>query len=60
MRKLKAFGFAGPFSGGNHPYFENNSERIFIPNPHGRDIGIPILKQMLKQLRISRDRFLKL
>ena len=60
IRKLKVLKFQGPYSGGAHQYFERGNEKIFIPNPHGKDIGTPLLKQIIKQLKISKDKFLQL
>ena len=57
IRKLKALKFSGPYSGGKHQYMEREEEKIFIPNPHGKDIGTPILSQMIKQLKVSRKDF---
>jgi predicted RNA binding protein YcfA (HicA-like mRNA interferase family) len=35
--------------------------KIFIPNPHGsKDIGIPLLKKIIRQIGITQDEFIKL
>ena len=35
--------------------------QIFIPNPHGgKDIGIPLLKKIIRQIGITQDEFIKL
>lgn len=60
IKKLRKLGFNGPFSVTHHQYMEKGRHRIFIPNPHGRDIGIPILKQIIKQIGINREQFLSL
>jgi predicted RNA binding protein YcfA (HicA-like mRNA interferase family) len=57
IRKLKNTGFSGPYSGAHHQYMEQHDQRIFIPNPHGKDIGAPLLKQIIQQLSISTDEF---
>jgi hypothetical protein len=36
---------------------EHYDQRIFIPNPHGKDIGAPLLKQIIQQLSITTDEF---
>ena len=46
--KLRRAGFAGPFSATRHQYLERGNQRIFMPNPHGQDIGVPLLKQIIK------------
>ncbi len=60
IRKLRKLGFVGPYSAARHQYMERESVRIFIPNPHGKDIGVPIIKQILKQAGIDRDIFISL
>jgi len=39
---------------------ERDDEKIFIPNPHGKDIGLPIIKKIIQQLKISNQEFLDL
>ncbi len=60
IRKLKHAGFTGPFSATRHQYMEQGNQRIFIPNPHGKDIGVPLLKQIMKQLDMDRQDFISL
>lgn len=60
IKKLKKCGFSGPFSATRHEYMKRDSEKIFIPNPHKKDIGLPILKNIIQQLKISNKEFLKL
>lgn len=60
IRKLRAFGFVGPFSGGRHPYMERGGRRLVIPNPHGgKDIGSRLLGEIIRQLDISAEEFNK-
>lgn len=60
IQKLRALGFTGPYSGTRHQYMEKETQRVFIPNPHGKDIGVPLLKQIMKQINIDRDTFIAL
>jgi len=60
IQKLRNFGFRGPFQATRHEYMQRDSEKIFIPNPHGKDIGVPLVKAIIEQLGISRDEFMKL
>ena len=61
IRKLKSIGFVGPYSATRHQYMEKGEQKIFIPNPHGnKDIGVPLLKQIMKQIEIDRNEFIKL
>ncbi len=60
IKKLGDLGFLGPFASTRHEYMIRNKEKIFIPNPHGKDIGMPILKRIIQQLGISNQEFLDL
>jgi predicted RNA binding protein YcfA (HicA-like mRNA interferase family) len=60
IRKLKKIGFNGPYSGGKHQFFKKDNSKIFIPNPHGKDIGIVLIDKIIKQLGISPEDFIKL
>ena len=61
ISKLKTFGFDGPFRATKHQYVIKGKHKIFIPNPHGgKDIGIPLLKKIIRQIGITRDEFIKL
>lgn len=57
IKKLGALGFVGPFSGGKHEYMEKNERRVFIPNPHEREIGVVLLKLIIKEMGITFDEF---
>ena len=54
IRRLRSFGFKGPFSGGKHQFMVKNKLKLRIPNPHGSgDISYPLLREILKQAEIS-------
>jgi len=55
VRRLKALDFEGPFSGGKHLFMVKGELRLTIPNPHRQDIGIDLLKRILRQGEIRRD-----
>ncbi len=57
IKRLRQLGFAGPFSGGKHQFMKKNNFKLCIPNPHGKDIGIELLKRIIKDLGISKDEF---
>ena len=59
IRKLKKFGFEGPFRGGKHPYMVKDDLVLTIPNPHKREIGIELLSRILKQANIRREQWVK-
>jgi len=61
ISKLKILGFEGPFIATKHQYMIKQKHKIFIPNPHGgKDIGIPLLKKIIRQVGITKDEFIKL
>jgi predicted RNA binding protein YcfA (HicA-like mRNA interferase family) len=56
IKKFKALGFTGPFSGGKHQFMIKGKLKIRIPNPHGSgDIHISLVKEILRQAGISSD-----
>lgn len=59
IKKLKNFGFEGPFSGGKHLFMIKGDLSLTIPNPHGRDIGVGLLNKILKQAGISRKQWVQ-
>ena len=60
IKKLQKIDFKGPFVATKHEYMKRGNEKIFIPNPHGKDIGVPIIKSIIQQLKISNQEFLDL
>ncbi|MCJ7443023.1 MAG: type II toxin-antitoxin system HicA family toxin [Methanotrichaceae archaeon] len=55
IRRLAKLGFDGPYVGSGHEYIVKANIRITIQNPHyGKDIGIGLLTQILKEAGISR------
>ena len=60
IRKLKELGFDGPFIATRHQYMCLGTQKIFIPNPHKSDIGAPLLRRIIKQIGLSRDKFINL
>ena len=59
IRGLKNFGFEGPYSGGRHPYMIKRDLVLTVPNPHHNDIGIELLKRILKQAGIPSKEWIK-
>lgn len=54
IKKFRALGFSGPFSGGRHQFMVKGEKKIRIPNPHGsKDIHISLIKEILRQAEIS-------
>ena len=56
IRKFRALGYSGPFSGGKHQFMKKDQKKIRIPNPHGSgDIHIGLVKEILRQAGIRND-----
>ena len=53
IRKFRALGYSGPFSGGKHQFMIKGTQKIRIPNPHVNDISIGLVKEILRQAGIS-------
>jgi len=51
---LKKAGFVGPYSGGKHEFMVKGDVALTIPNPHGADISIGLLRVILRQAGMSR------
>ncbi|PIU31080.1 MAG: hypothetical protein COT06_10075 [Syntrophobacteraceae bacterium CG07_land_8_20_14_0_80_61_8] len=54
LKRLKALGFEGPYSGGNHEFMVRGMRRVILPNPHRHDIGTDLLSRILRQAGMSR------
>jgi len=56
IRKFRALGYTGPFSGSKHQFMTKESQKVRIPNPHGSgDISTSLVKEILRQAGISED-----
>jgi len=55
IKRLKLFGFQGPFAGGKHLFMIRDDIRLTLPNPHQKEIGIDLLRRILRQANISID-----
>ena len=50
IQKLRALGFDGPYSGGNHEYVVKGSLKVRVPNPHsGQSVSVGLIKKIIKQ-----------
>jgi len=52
IRKFRVLGYSGPFSGGRHQFMIKGSQKIRIPNPHAGDVGVSLLKEIIRQAGI--------
>ena len=59
IRKLKKFGFEGPYQGGKPPYMVKGDLVLTIPNPHKKEIGVDLLIRVLRQANIAKEQWVK-
>lgn len=60
VRKFRNCGFEGPHYGsGNspHPFMKKGTQKVHIPNDHGADIGVGLLRRVLRIAGISDDQW---
>lgn len=59
VKRLRAFGWEGPFPGAKHSHMARGKVQLTIPNPHGGVIGVKLLKLVLDAAGISRPEWLR-
>ncbi len=59
VRRLRALGWQGPNAGTKHQHMAKGNVQLTIPNPHGGEIGVNLLKLLLKEAGISRDQWIR-
>lgn len=59
VRGLRRLGFSGPLSGGRHPFMIKGDLVLTLPNPHRRDIGVGLLKRILRQAKVDMEEWSK-
>jgi predicted RNA binding protein YcfA (HicA-like mRNA interferase family) len=56
IRRLRSFGWSGPYTGKKHQHMVKGNIQLTIPNPHGgKEIGINLLKIILNEAGISNE-----
>ena len=62
ISKLRKLGFEGPYPGGKHLRMINFNTKKIIPVPFhkGRDVSVGLIREIINELGISRDDWLKL
>lgn len=60
IRYLRQLGFEGPYSGRKHQFVIKGDVTLWLPNPHGGDIGRELLARILRQAKIDRDEWERL
>jgi predicted RNA binding protein YcfA (HicA-like mRNA interferase family) len=58
IRRLKDLGFDGPFPGKRHQHMKRDATLVIIPNPHGGEISVDLLVEILRKANISREDWL--
>ena len=58
VRRLRSLGWEGPFAGGKHQFMIKGAMKLPIPNPHGGEIRIAMVKAILEETGISREEWL--
>jgi hypothetical protein len=59
IKGLRALGWEGPIAGRKHQHMVKGDLQLTIPNPHRGDIGVNLLKIVLKEADISRDEWIR-
>lgn len=59
IKRLRALGWEGPISGRKHQHMVKGNLQLTIPNPHQGDIGVNLLKIILKEAGIARDEWIR-
>ena len=54
IRRLRTFGFDGPYSGGRHLFMSKEELKVRVPNPHKGDISVSLVSEILRQADISK------
>lgn len=54
VKRLKKFGFEGPYQVGKHPYMIKGNLTLTIPNPHQKEVGLDLLSRILRQAGIKK------
>ena len=59
VKRLRKLGFEGPYQGGKHPYMIRGNLVLTIPNPHRRQIEVPLLSRIIRRAGVSREEWLE-
>ena len=60
IRRLRTFGWEGPFPGGSHMVMKQGARKITIPNAHLGDIDWSLTSKILRQADIDSSKWNKL
>ncbi len=59
VRRLRGLGFKGPYAGAKHQFMERGNVRVRIPNPHRGNIGVPLLREVLRAADVTPEEWEK-
>jgi len=59
IRKFRALGWEGPIQARTHQFMKQGNRKVRIPNPHGEDIDISLLAEILRQAGITDEEWIK-
>ncbi|MEK7208266.1 MAG: type II toxin-antitoxin system HicA family toxin [Patescibacteria group bacterium] len=54
IRRFRALGFDGPYSGGRHLFMSKGELKVRVPNPHRGDISAALVSEILRQAGVSK------
>ncbi len=62
IQKLRKLGYVGPFPGGRHRRMVHPESGKIIPIPmhRGKDVSVGLIREILRELGISREEWLDL
>ena len=55
VKRLRTFGFAGPFQENDHPYMTKGEFVLTVPNLHEKEISPDLISRILRQAGIKRE-----
>ena len=58
IRRLRRFGWEGPYQGRRHSYMVKGQQKLQIPNSHPGNIGVDLLRRILTRAGIPRSDWL--
>jgi len=60
IKKFRALGFNGPYSGGRHQFMSRGNLKVRVPNPHQKgEISESLLNEILRQAEINKEEWEK-
>ncbi len=59
IKRLRKLGFRGPSKGKKHQFMFRGETKLKMPNPHGQDIDVNLLTEILKRAHITHQEWLE-